>query len=319
MQLPLRQFGQTDMKISALGLGTWQFSGGKGMVGGYWDALDEVTSREIVNCAVNGGINWFDTAQVYGGGESERNLSKALTSAGIAKEDVHIATKWWPVMKTAGNLKSTIDDRIDCLAPFPIAHHIVHQPFSISSVAQQMHAMADLMDAGKIQSVGVSNFSAKAMRKAHQVLQARGYALTANQVRYSMVTRNIETNGVLDAAKELGITIIAWSPLEQGLLTGRFHREGGIPASMNFMRKGMLKSTGLQKTRSLIDAMQALTQKYDATIAQIALNYTVNVHGDTVVAIPGASKVSQVEQNLGALRFRLDDDDIQALTALCTA
>ena len=179
-----------------------------------------------------------------------------------------------------------------------------------------MNTMADLMDQGKIKSVGVSNFSAKAMRKAHKVLQARGYGLAANQYRYSMMTRGIENNGILDAAKELGISIIAWSPLEQGLLTGRFHEMGEIPSSLGFARKGMMKQTGLEKTRPVIEKMKTFAEKYQATVSQIALNYTVNVHGDTIVAIPGASKVPQVEQNLGALQFKLDQDEIDELTSL---
>ena len=312
----LRQLGRSGIEISALGLGAWQFSGGKGLVGGYWQGLDEQTTCDIVRAAVAGGINWFDTAQAYGGGESERNLARALQAAGIDSAEVHIATKWWPVLKTAKNLTDTIDERLACLAPYPIAHHIVHQPFSVSSVEKQMHAMADLVDAGKIGSVGVSNFSARAMRKAHQVLSNRGHCLAANQVRYSMVTRGIERNGVLDAAKELGITIIAWSPLEQGLLTGRFHDQGAVPKSVGWMRRGLIRQTGLEKTRPLIDRMRELAEGYQATVAQVALNYTVNVHGDTIVAIPGASKVSQVEQNLGALSFELTRDEIDELSAL---
>jgi aryl-alcohol dehydrogenase-like predicted oxidoreductase len=314
--LPLRKLGQTDIEISALGLGAWQFSGGKGLVGGYWQALDPDTTRDIVRAAYEGGINWFDTAQAYGGGESERNLSTALQAAGIDSKDIHIATKWWPVMKTADNLKDTIDERLECLSPYPIAHHIVHQPFSVSSVDKQMHAMADLMDAGKIQSVGVSNFSAGAMRRSHEILQSRGYGLAANQVRYSMVTRGIERNGVLDAAQELGITLIAWSPLEQGLLTGRFHEQGQVPKSVGWMRRGQIRTTGLKKTRPQIEKMKTLGEKYGASVAQVALNYTINVHGDTVVAIPGASKAAQVEQNLGALQFKLTQAELDELSSL---
>jgi aryl-alcohol dehydrogenase-like predicted oxidoreductase len=314
--LPKRQLGQSGIEISALGLGAWQFSGGKGLIGGYWQGLDEQTTCAIVKTAVAGGINWFDTAQAYGGGESERNLARALQAAGIDSKDIHIATKWWPVMRTAGNLTATIEDRLACLSPYPIAHHIVHQPFSVSSVKKQMHAMADLMDAGKIQSVGVSNFTARAMRKAHRVLQGRGYGLAANQVRYSMVTRGIEHNGILDAAKELGITIIAWSPLEQGLLTGRFHELDEVPKSVSWARRGLIRQTGLEKTRPVVDRMKVLAEKYGASVAQIALNYTINVHGDTIVAIPGASKVSQVQQNLGALEFKLEQAETDELTAL---
>ena len=312
-----RTLGQTDIKISALGLGAWQFSGGKGLVGGYWQALDADTTRAIVKTAVDGGINWFDTAQAYGGGESERNLSRALHEVGIGSEQVRIATKWWPILKTANNLRDTIDDRLACLGGFPIAHHIVHQPFSVSSVDRQMNTMADLLDQGKIQSVGISNFSAKAMRQCHEVLLRRGYGLAANQYRYSMLHRNIERNGILEAAKELGITIIAWSPLEQGLLTGRFHDDGNMPSSISWARRQMLRGNRVEKTRPLIDRMREIGQNYGASVAQIALNYLIHAQGDTIVAIPGASKVAQVEQHVGALQFALTREEIDELSALC--
>ena len=319
MKLPLRKLGNSDIEVSALGMGTWQFSGGQGFVGSYWQALDHATTTDIVEAAVKGGINWFDTAQAYGNGESERNLAKALKAANLSPDDVHIATKWWPVLKTANNLKATIDDRLACLDGYPIAHHIVHQPLSISSIEKQMHAMADLLDAGKIQSVGVSNFSAKAMKKAHDTLVSRGYCLAANQYRYSMLTRAIEKNGILDIAKENNISIIAWSPLEQGILTGRFHIDKTIPSTVSWQRKGLIKSQKklIEKTRPLIQEMLKLAEKYDATIPQVALNYVIHVHGDTIVAIPGASKVSQVEQNIGALSFQLTQDEIDQLTSLC--
>ena len=314
--IPLRKLGQTSIEISALGLGAWQFSGGRGLIGGYWEALDEATTRAIVEAAVAGGINWFDTAEAYGGGESERNLSRALRQAGIGSDQVRIATKWWPVLRTADHLRATIDERLDCLGGYPIAHYIVHQPLSLSSIHRQMNTMADLMDEGRIESVGISNFTARGMRQCHEVLSRRGYGLAAHQVRYSMLFRKIERNGVLDAARELGTTIIAWSPLEQGLLTGRFHELGKVPDSVSWMRRGMIGNR-LEKTRPLIDRMRELGEKYQATVSQIALNYLIHAQGDTVVAIPGASRVSQVEQNAGALRFRLEPEDIEELTALC--
>lgn len=315
----LRTLGQTDIKISPLGVGTWQFSGGNGLVGKYWEPPTPDQGRDIVQTAVNGGINWFDTAQAYGKGESERNLSRALQAANIAPEDIHIATKWWPVFKTASDLKNSIQARLDCLAPYPISHYIVHQPISLSSIEKEMHAMSDLMDAGKIYSVGVSNYSAKQMRKTHKALASRGYALAANQFYFSMISRHIEHTGVLETAQELGMTLIAWTPLEQGLLTGRFHQENADLSSLNWIRRRAMANSGrLERTRLLIERMKVLADKYQATVAQIALNYTVNVHGETVVAIPGVSKPSQVEQNLGALTFKLTPDEMGELTELAT-
>jgi aryl-alcohol dehydrogenase-like predicted oxidoreductase len=314
-QLPLRKLGNTDIDISALGLGTWQFSGGSGLIGGYFDALDSELTMQIVKAAVDGGINWFDTAQAYGSGESERNLAKAIKAAGIDNEDIRIATKWWPVLKTAKNLKTTIDDRLECLGGYAIDHYIVHQPYSLSSVTAQMHAMADLMDSGKIRSVGVSNFSAMAMKKAHEVLVSRGYALASNQVHYSLLSRDIEKNGMLDTAKQLGISIIAYSPLDQGMLTGRLHESFIIDSNTPWLRKQSIKiqARKLEKSRPLIELMKEIGGAHNATISQVALNYLITAHGDTVVAIPGASKISQLKQNLGALNFRLANEEKNAL------
>lgn len=305
----MRKLGNTDISISALGLGTWQFSNGGNFVGGYWDALPADRMRDIVTAAVDNGISWFDTAQMYGNGTSERNLARALKAAGKKPGDVVVATKWWPVLKTAENLRSTIDDRLACLEGFPIDLHQIHQPLSISSVEKQIHVMADLLDAGKIRSAGVSNFTAKAMCKADDVLRSRGYGLASNQVHYSLMARQIERNGILQEARDRGITIIAWSPLEQGMLSGLFHREPERIARLPWMRRSALwfQTSRMAKSLRLIEVMERIALVHGATVAQVALSWLIHSHGDTVVAIPGASSVAQVEQNAGALRLRLSD------------
>lgn len=307
----MRKLGNTDIQISALGLGTWQFSNGGNFVGGYWDALPADRMRDIVAAALASGINWFDTAQMYGNGASERNLARALKDAGKQPGDAVIATKWWPVLKTANNLRATMDERLACLEGFAVDLHQVHQPLSISSVEKQMHAMADLLDAGKIRSAGISNFSAKAMARADDVLRARGYSLASNQVRYNLLARQIERNGILQAAKERGITIIAWSPLEQGMLSGRFHREPERMAQLPWMRRQALalQKSRISKSLPLIEALERIAQAHNASCTQVALSWLIHSHGDTVVAIPGASSVAQVEQNAGAMALQLSDTE----------
>jgi aryl-alcohol dehydrogenase-like predicted oxidoreductase len=314
----MRKLGNTDISISALGLGTWQFSNGGNFVGGFWQALPAPLMRDIVAAAVRSGINWFDTAQMYGSGTSERNLTTALRDASLAPGSVCIADKWWPVLKTADNLRNTIDERLACLQGYPLDLHQVHQPLSISSVEKQMHAMADLLDAKKIRSAGVSNFTAKAMVKADDVLRARGYSLAANQVRYNLLGRRIERNGVLTEAKARGITIIAWSPLEQGMLTGRFHREPERIAQLSWMRRNalLLQKGRISKSLPLIEALEQVATAHGATPTQVALSWLIHAHGDTVVAIPGASSVAQVEQNAGALTLRLSDEEQNKIEVL---
>jgi aryl-alcohol dehydrogenase-like predicted oxidoreductase len=163
--------------------------------------------------------------------------------------------------------------------------------------------------------VGVSNFSASAMKKAHSVLVSLGYVLASNQAHYSLLTRGIEENGILDTAKQLGISIIAWSPLDQGMLTGRLHESFTIDSNTPWLRKQSIKiqARKIEKSRPLINLMKEIGGAHKATISQVALNYLITTHGDTVVAIPGASKVSQLKQNLGALDFRLAKEEIHAL------
>ena len=316
----MRTLGNTNIQISALGLGTWQFSNGGNFVGGYWEALPADTMRDIVSAAIANGINWFDTAQMYGNGTSERNLAHALTAAGKRPGDVVIATKWWPVLKTADNLRATMDDRLACLAGFPVDLHQIHQPLSISSVEKQIHVMADLLDAGKIGSVGISNFTARAMCKADDVLRSRGYSLAANQVRYNLLARQIERNGILQEAKDRGITIIAWSPLEQGMLSGRFHREPDRIARLPWMRRYalLLQKSRIAKSLPLIEVMERIAVAHGASVTQVALSWLIHSHGNTVVAIPGASSVAQVEQNAGALRLHLTDAERNAMDEAST-
>lgn len=311
----MRKLGNTDIRISALGLGTWQFSNGGNFVGGYWKALAPDLMRDIVATAVDNGINWFDTAQMYGNGTSEHNLAQALKAAGKKPGDVVIASKWWPVLITANNLLDTIDERLACLEGFPLDLHQVHQPLSISSVAAQMHAMADLLEAGKIGAIGISNFTAKAMCKADDVLRSRGHSLASNQVRYNLMARQIESNGILQEAKARGISIIAWSPLEQGMLSGRFHRDASSANKLPWMRRGALQfqKGRIEKSRPLIESLERIAAQHKASPTQVALSWLINAHGDTVVAIPGASSVAQVKQNAGALTLQLSAAEHQEI------
>lgn len=175
--------------------------------------------------------------------------------------------------------------------------------------------MADLVEVGKIRSVGVSNFNAERMRRAHAALAKRGITLAANQVHYSLAHRRIEADGTLQAAKELGVTIVAYTPLEYGLLTGIYHKNPGLLAKKPlFRRRGFQQR--LKATRPLVDALEEIAVRYNIAAGQVALNWLVNFHGDIVVAIPGATKVSQVEQSAGAMKFILSQDELDRLDQL---
>lgn len=309
------QLGQTDIALTPIGLGCWQFSGGKGLAGGYWEGQSTELSRSIIKAALDGGINWFDTAEAYGRGVSERTVSDGLQAAGVTDREVMIATKWMPFFRFAGSIERTFPERRDALAPYSIDLHQIHAPASFSSIKKQADAMADLVDAGAIKAVGVSNFSAGAMRRFHKALERRGLTLASNQVRYSLLDRQIEGNGVLDAARELGITIIAYSPLAQGILTGKFHEDPARAKAIKGFRKynSAFSDRGLARTRPLVDELRVIGGRHGASAAQVALAWIIRRHGDTVVAIPGASSVSQAESNAGAMQVDLTGEDFARL------
>lgn len=312
-EVSLRKLGQTDIQVKPIGLGVMQFSGGgKGFMGRMFRDLTTQKKNEIVAAALEGGINWFDTAEVYGAGHSEKGLSTALMAAHAEDDEVVVATKWFPIFRAAGNILKTIDDRIRYLDGYTIDLYMVHQPWGFSSPESEMSAMADLVEAGKIRSVGVSNFSANSMRRAYEALQTRGLPLAVNQVHYSLIHRDIETNGVLEAAKELGITIIAYTPLGYGLLTGKYHKDPELLSQSMLFRRMMIRRN-LERSRPVVGELEEIASRYGVKPGQVALNWLVNFHGTSVVAIPGATRVEHARQSSGAMQFTLTADELSRL------
>ena len=275
-------------------------------------SLTQEEKNAIVRAALDGGINWFDTAEIYGLGASEASLAAALHAAGKNDADVVVATKWHPLLRTARNIPRTIRHRLRFLDGYSISLYMVHQPYGLSSPEAEMNAMADLVEAGKIRSVGVSNFDPERMRRAHAQLQKRGLPLAVNQVEYSLLNRSIESDGILETAKELGVTIIAYTPLAFGLLSGKYHKHPELLRKKFFYwRLGLQR--GLEKSRPLVQALEEIGTRYNATPAQVALNWVIHFHGETIVTIPGATKVHQAQESAGALKFRLSEDELRRL------
>jgi aryl-alcohol dehydrogenase-like predicted oxidoreductase len=307
-----RTLGGTDIQVTPIGLGMMEFAGGGGLAGSAFPVIPQAEKNATVKAGLEGGINWFDTAELYGAGVSEASLSTALKAAGKKDQEVVVATKWWPMFRTARNIPRTIQERIRFLDGYTISIYMVHQPFGFSSPEVEMEAMADLVQAGKIRSVGVSNFNSDQMRRAHRTLQKRGLPLAVNQVRYSLMDRSIEKNGVLDTAKELGITIIAYTPLESGLLTGKYHKDPELFQKKSFFWRARLQR-GVEKSRSLVTVLEEIGLKYQSTPAQVALNWVIHSHGDTIVTIPGVTHVHQAEESAGSMKFKLSEGEMARL------
>jgi aryl-alcohol dehydrogenase-like predicted oxidoreductase len=310
--IQLRHLGKTDILVTPIGLGVMELAGGGGLLGKVFPVIPQEEKNAIIKAALDGGINWFDTAEMYGNGVSERSLATGLKAAGKSDKEVLIATKWFPIFRTAGNIPHSIANRQHFLEPYSIANYMVHQPYGFSSPEAEMNAMADLVEAGKIRSVGVSNFGPGRMRRAHAALAKRGLPLAVNQMYYSLLHRKIETDGVLETARELGITITAYTPIERGLLSGKYHKDPTLLERVPVWRKASLQRN-LERTRPLINVMDEMAVKYEATIAQVALNWVINFNGEIVVTIPGATKVKQAEEAAGAMKFRLSEDEMARL------
>ena len=316
-----RRLGRTDIEITPVGLGCWQLAG-RGPAGWVYPAIGVETATAIVRAAIEGGVNWFDTAEMYGGGQSERTLASALRDAGIEPWRVVIATKWNPLfLRSAASISRTFGARTEALQGYPIDLHQIHMPWgSLSTHKAQLREMAGLLRARKIRAIGVSGFSAQQMTEASDLLAAEGMVLASNQVEISLVQRKIERDGVLAAARKLGVTLIAFSPLRSGLLTGRFHDDPGAVASLPRMRRmlglGSYSAVSLAKTRPLIDELGRIAAAYSVSRAQVALNWLISFYGETVVAIPGASRLEQAVESAAAMSFRLTDPELARLDEL---
>jgi aryl-alcohol dehydrogenase-like predicted oxidoreductase len=311
-EIKLRRLGKTDIQVTPVGLGVMELAGGGGLIGYAFPVIPQEEKNAIIKAALDGGINWFDTAEMYGAGVSERSLATGLKAAGKADNQVVIATKWQPILRTAANIPHSIEDRLRFLDGYSIANYMVHQPYSFSSPEAEMNAMADLVEAGKIRSVGVSNFNPARMRRAHAALAKRGLPLAVNQMRYSLLSREIETNGILETARELGVTITAYTPLARGLLSGKYHQDPALLEQTTGWRKASMRRN-LERTRPLINAMAEIAAKYGVTIAQVALNWVIYFNGEIVVTIPGATRVQQAEENAGAMSFTLSKEELARL------
>ena len=305
-------------KLSHIGLGTWQLSNGVGELGRFWPALDEQTVSAIVEASLSAGVNWFDTAEKYGDGESERALSQALKAAGKTSSEVFIADKWWPKNRKAKSLVETIDQRLACLNGYPIGLYQIHWPESESWLRTEVKYLAKLVEMGKVTHVGLCNYNWRQVRRAHKLLKNRGIKLASVQVRYSLTYRSIEKNNLLRLSEDLDFKIIAWSPLDSGLLTGHFHetpsRIGAIQASRRKMYGIELET--IEKTQPLMDQLSQIANKYGAVPAQVALCWLTQRYDGRVMAIPGASSASQAANNAKSMNTRLEGNELAVLDEL---
>jgi len=303
-------------EFPAIGIGTWAW--GDNLFWDYAPAKDKDKVRDAFLESLSSGITFFDTAEVYGLGESERLIGEFLQEIGDRSAKVQIATKFMPLpwRFNAQVVKDAITASLKRLQVSKIALYQVHQPVSfLISQKTLMQTLAEEVKNGRIESVGISNYSASQMREAHGYLAEQGVKLAVNQVRYSLLNREIETNGILATAQELGVTILAYSPLAQGLLTGKYRVGSDRPTGARRIDP-RFSPEGLTKIEPLLQILQDIAAKYNRTIAQVALNWLMFQSNDKskVIPIPGAKTASQAQQNAGAMGWSISPEEADQLS-----
>jgi aryl-alcohol dehydrogenase-like predicted oxidoreductase len=292
----------TAKRISKIGLGTWQFGS---IEWGYGETYSEHDVYVIVRRALELGVTLFDTAEVYGEGKSERILGRAL---GQDRESVFIADKIFPLTPGGPLVKRRAMASANRLGVHRIDLYQVHEPNPVAGDGTIMRGMRASQRAGLVGEVGVSNYSLRRWRAAEQALGSR---VLSNQVRYSLVDRTPERD-LLPFAEPTGHVVIAYSPLAQGLLSGRYHGTSR-PKDRVRATSPPFQPESIERTRPLIAVLREVAEAHSATTAQIALAWVIRK--PAVVAIPGASSVEQLESNVAAAQIQLTDDEYRALQA----
>lgn len=307
------RLGANGPAVAPLGIGTWAW--GDQLFWSYGKEYDKASLQEAFNTALEAGINFFDTAEIYGLGKSERLLGEFVQqSVQPSDRPVQIATKYFPLpwRFNAQAVADALTASLKRLQLPTVALYQVHQPFDFFMGQKVlMQALADEVKQGRTLAIGVSNYSAEQMRQAHQFLAEYGISLAVNQVQYSLLARQIETNGVLATARELGITILAYSPLAQGLLTGKYTPENYTAPTGARRLDPRFSKNGLEKLAPMVQLLQSIAEAHGKTPAQVALNWLI-AQGN-VIPIPGAKNANQVKQNAGALGWSLSPEEIEQI------
>jgi aryl-alcohol dehydrogenase-like predicted oxidoreductase len=297
--------------VPPLGLGTWAWGDRAtwGM-GGYDAALTEASIRAAWVATLDAGVALVDTAEVYGKGESERIIGRLLAEDPGRRRDVVLATKFMPMphrVPMARALRDALRASIERLGVDAVDLYQLHGPISLRSHGAMADALAAVHAEGLTRAVGVSNYSIGEMGSIHAQLAARGVPLAANQIEVSLLRRRPETTGLLAACRALGVVPLAYSPIGQGRLSGKYSAAAPPPGRRNFSAHPM------EQVDRVVAVVRRVGEAHEATPSQVALAWLI---AKGCMPIPGAKNAEQARQNAGALVVALTDADIAALDAV---
>ncbi len=286
-----------------MGLGAWSW--GDRVVWQYGRGYTDDDIRQAFQTSITEGIRFIDTAEVYGSGRSERMAGQFLKET---DQPILVATKFFPMpwRLTKDSIPSALKHSLDRLGLEKVDLYQIHWPTPLLRIERMMEGLVTCIDKGWTRTVGVSNFDQSQMLRSFSALERKSVPLASNQVHYSLLNRKVEKNGLLARCKELGIRLIAYSPLEMGLLTGKYTPTNLPPGSRGGRYMNLISKIG-----PLIKLMTEIGQDHGGkSNAQVALNW---VMGKGALPIPGAKNAAQALQNAGALGWKLTDVEMAKL------
>lgn len=306
------RFAGLDKAFAPIGVGCWAW-GDKSTwgMGGYDSTLTEATIAEAFEASIEAGVTLFDTAEVYGGGESERIIGRLLASSGVERDRLVLATKFMPSpwkLGVKGALRSALEGSLERLGVDRVDLYQIHGPISLRSHRALADALAAVVHDGLASAVGVSNYSVREMEAIHGELAQRNVALASNQIEYSILRRRPENVGLIAACQRLGVVPLAYSPIAQGRLTGKYSAANPPPGRRNF------SSHPMEKIDPVVDELRAIGDRHEGrTPSQVALRWLVQ---KGAVPIPGAKNAKQARENAGGLGWALTPDEMARIDAV---
>lgn len=303
--------GKTGIKVPEMGIGAWQW--GDRIIWGFGRGYSSEDARGAFVTSINAGLTFIDTAEIYGSGTSEKLLGNFLHSEEIPGgiKGLIIATKFFPFPWRIweGALIGALQKSLKRLKLDQVDLYQIHNPMTTVPVETMAKWLARAVEEKLTRAVGVSNYNFNQTGKTFNVLAERGVPLASNQVEYSLLNRKIEKNGLFELCQGLGVTIIAYSPLAKGVLTGKYSPENPPPG----IRGRMYGKEYLQKVQPLIGLMREIGGGHGSkSPAQVALNWLIC---KGTLPIPGAKNARQAQENARAAGWRLTSDEVAALDA----
>ncbi|TMD64808.1 MAG: aldo/keto reductase [Chloroflexi bacterium] len=307
-----RQFGNSDMQITRLGLGTWAIGGGGWAFG--WGPQDDEASIATIHRAIDLGINWIDTAAVYGLGHSEEIVAKALKGR---SDRPYVFTKGSRVWNDQGEITSSlkeqslrreVENSLRRLEVDTIDLYQLHWPNPDPDIEEGWSTLAKLKSEGKLRYIGVSNFSVEQMERARKIAP-----ITSLQAPYSLIKRDVERD-ILPYCQEHNIGVIVYSPMMSGLLSGKMTREriDNFPEDDWRKRNEEFQEPRLSRNLKLASLLQDIGYPYNRTTAEVAIAWTLR-HPAVTGAIVGGRRPEQVEEIIGAAEFRLSESELEQI------